>query len=154
MNWMLFAVMAIVYLLLLVNMVWVTLLLRHHEEGKSASLRETWIELSENFGLFLPALIMVAVIVSLGFFLYLIPGIFLLALFFITIPQTAVEKTTLDRSLSFLHRFVFAEKNFLPLLLYAVILFLITLIPWIGSFIAAFLATLWFPYCYLTYGHH
>lgn len=146
-------ILALVSLIvILFGTAWTTLLLLKHFQGKNPDLRTTWIELSENLENLLVAVIMVTVIISVDFFLFLVPGIILSTLFLITISQVAVEKTTFDRSVVFMSHFVFAEKNFLVLLLYATITFLLALIHMIGSFCQAFFVTLYLPYLYLKYG--
>lgn len=139
-------------IVILFGTAWTTLLLLKHFQGNNPDLRTTWIELSENLGNLLVAVILVTVIIAVGFFLFLVPGIILSALFLITIPQVTVEKTTFDKSVAFMSHFVLAEKNFLALLLYAAIAFLLALIPMIGSFCQAFFVILYLPYLYLKYG--
>lgn len=151
-RWEILVMSLVSFVVILFGMAWVTLLLEQHFKGERVNLGETWVELSKNLGNVAIAAILITVIVSLGLFLYIVPGIILAALFFIIIPQVAVEKTTFDKSLAFMSRFVFAEKNFLPLLLYALIAFLLALIPIVGSFLNAFFLILFFPYLYLQYG--
>lgn len=138
--------------LTLLGMSWVTLLFKQHFEEKAVHLGETWTELSRGLGNIAVAVILVTVITTVGFFPYIVPGIILEAMFLIVIPQVAAEKTTFDKSITFMSRFVFAEKNFAFLLLYVLIAFALALIPVIGSFLSAFFIILFFPYLYLRYG--
>ena len=138
--------------LMLLGMSWVTLLFKQHLEGKPARLGETWVELSYGLGNIVIAIVLVTVITAFGFFFYIVPGIILEAMFLIVIPQVAAEKATFDKSMTFMSRFVFAEKNFAFLLLYVLIAFALALIPVIGSFLSTFFLILFFPYLYLQYG--
>ncbi|MCX7668221.1 MAG: hypothetical protein N2Z84_04745 [Atribacterota bacterium] len=151
-RWEILVTMLVGFAVTLFGMAWVTLLLRRYFKGEKVALQETWIELSENLGNIAIAVLLVTVIVTLGLLFYIVPGILLATLFLVVIPHTAVEKTTFDKSLVFMSRFVFADKNFLPLLLYIVVAFLLGLIPVVGSFLNAFFLALFFPYLYLQYG--
>ncbi|MEN3185305.1 MAG: hypothetical protein ABDK94_02705 [Atribacterota bacterium] len=151
-RWEIFVMSLIRFAVILFDMAWVTLLLEQYFRGEKANLQETWVKLSQKLGKVMIAVILVTVIVSLGFSFYIVPGIILAALFMITVPQVVVEKTTFDKSMAFMSRFVFRDKNFLPLLLYVFIAFLLGLIPTVGLLLNAFFLMLFFPHLYLRYG--
>lgn len=154
-RWEVFFSVLVSEFLVLLGMSWVTLLLARYHRTQALNmtdLQESWIELSQNLRTIAMAIVLVAVITSFGFFLYVVPGILLEAIFLIVVPQVAVEKSSFDKSLAFMTKFVFAEQNLAFLLLYVLIAFALGFVPVIGAFLGAFFLMLFFPYLYLRYG--
>jgi len=151
-HWMVFVVAVVSYLVTLFAMAWITIMLSDHMEGRKVSLQESWITLSGKIGNVAITLVIVSVIVSLGTFLYLIPGLLLAALLLLSIPHSAQTNSAFDKSIQFSFRFLFSEFNFFPILLIVLVGFLLQLIPFVGMFIGNLFISIWIPYAFLQYG--
>jgi hypothetical protein len=152
MRWQVFAVTIISYIVVLFSMAWITLLLEKNLQEEKASLRDSWVRLSERLGNVGVAALVVAILVALGTFLYLIPGILLASIFLPAIPHAAKENASFDKAVSFSFRFVFSQGNFGAVFLMVLIEFLLSLLPMIGLFLANLFITIWLPYAVLKYG--
>ncbi len=151
-HWMVFVFAVVSYIVTLFAMAWITLMLQDHMEGRKVSLQESWVQLSGKMGNVAVTLIIVSVIVSLGTFLFLIPGLLLAALLLMSIPHSAQRNSAFDKSIQFSFRFLFSEFNFFPVLLIVLVGFLLQLIPFIGLFMGNLFISIWIPYAYLKYG--
>ena len=152
MSWQIFLVSVISSVITLLSMAWVTLILEKELSGGKTNLSESWIDLSKKSGNLIIAAIVLSVIISLGTFLYLIPGITLATIFLPAIPYTAIKNATLDKALGFSFSFVFSQTNFLAILLIVIVEFLLSLLPLAGLFLANLFISIWLPYVYLKYG--
>jgi hypothetical protein len=153
MSWQIFLVSVISSVITLLSMAWVTLILEKELSGGKTNFSESWIDLSKKSGNLIIAAIVVSVIISLGTFLYLIPGIILATIFLPAIPYTAIKNATLDKALGFSFSFVFSQTNFLAILLIVIVEFLLSLLPpLVGLFLANLFISIWLPYVYLKYG--
>lgn len=152
MGWQVFVVAVVSQIAVLFSMVWVALLLDQSMRGEKVSLQDSWVKLSErlaNVGL---ATLLVAVIVTLGTFFYIVPGILLASLLLPAIPHGVVENASFDVSAGFSFRFVFSQGNFWVVFLMVLIAFLLGFLPYIDLFLGNLFITLWLPYLALKYG--
>ncbi len=152
-GWEAFLVSVIGEIVVLFSMAWVTLLLDQDMQGEKASLQETWAKLSERLSNVALAVFVISVIVALGAFAYIVPGILLASILLPAVPYAAKESTTFDKSVSSSFRFVFAQGHFWVVLLMVVVEFLLSLLPFVGLFFANLFITIWLPYFVLRYGN-
>ncbi|MCX6089213.1 MAG: hypothetical protein NTX88_02345 [Candidatus Atribacteria bacterium] len=128
---------------------WNTLLMQHYYEGKNPSLQMTWIRLSEQITNVAIAFLLVAVLTSLGTFLFVIPGVFISTLLVLIVPHTAVTNETFDKSIPAVSRFLFSENNFVLILVLILVGFGLNFIPYLGTFLANLFYSIYIPYAYL-----
>lgn len=152
MSWQVFVVAIISNIIVLFSMAWITLLLEKAMQEEKASLQDSWIKLSERLPNLGVAALVISILVALGTFLYIIPGILLASMLLPAIPYAAKENVSFDKSISFSLRFVFSQGNFGAIFLIVLIEFLLGLLPVIGLFLANLFISIWLPYAVVKYG--
>ncbi|MCD6156406.1 MAG: hypothetical protein J7J32_05135 [Candidatus Atribacteria bacterium] len=152
MRWQVFVVAIISNIIVLFSMGWITLLLEKAMQEEKVSLQDSWIKLSERLPNLGVAALVVSILVALGTFLYIIPGILLASILLPAIPHAAKENVSFDKSISFSLNFVFSQGNFGAVFLMVLIEFLLGLLPVIGLFLANLFISIWLPYAVVKYG--
>lgn len=151
-GWALFGIVLVGGFATFLSIAWTTHLLDRHLRGEKPDLQESWVAVARRLPNLAVAIIVVTILVALGTFFFIVPGILLEAILIMTIPYVAKENATFDKALSYSFRFSFSGVNFLVLLLYIGIAFLLSLIPFVGSFLSSIFLVVWIPYLYLKYG--
>ncbi|HSV30590.1 MAG TPA: hypothetical protein VLH40_01025 [Atribacteraceae bacterium] len=131
---------------------WTTYLIQDLRVGNKPNLSYGWAALSRQISNLWVTYLIVAVVISIGTLFFIVPGLFLAALFLMTVPEAAVTGHTFDRSLRFSFRFLFNEGNFLAVFLLVLVGFILTLVPLIGFFVGNLFYSIWIPYAFLKYG--
>ena len=97
--------------------------------------------------------IIMCVVMFAGIICLVIPGIVFTVALICTIPAIVVHNVGAIDGLKASWKFCWQGQNFWRLFALITILFLIALMPYIGSSMIVFIGTLWFPYAYTEYVH-
>lgn len=149
-TWTVFAFSALGMFVTLFCLAWGVLLLEKYLRGEKPDLVESWDTLSQKAPNVVVTAIIVAALVTLGAYFFILPGILLEAILIMTIPHTAQENATFDKALLYSLRFAFQGMHFLILLLYVAIAFGLAFIPYAGEMLSNIFIIVWIAHLYLT----
>ena len=130
---------------------WVTAMMMEVQADGAISSGRRFSTISANAGAIIVGSILMCVIVFAGVICLLIPGIVFAVALSCIVPAIVVHNVGAVEGLKASWKFCWQGHNFWRLFALLIILGFITLIPYIGSSMIAFISPLWFSYAYTEY---